>query len=228
MRCASTPSSASFDASSALFAVTTGLPAASAAVRIGSIAVPPGHLDDDVDLGIADELERSSVSGMPAASGPRALVRSRTAIRETRKRDAVAIGDGALLALDHLEQAAAHGAAADHADAQLAHRLDADALEARPGADPGLAAERAGAAQQFGEPVLIGQERVVPEHRVERPQRRLRAGGLQLAVQLHLQRPREQHVAGHADDDGVGGDPLERRAQRPRRRCRSSRDRSPR
>ena len=48
--------------------------------------------------------------------------------------------------------------------------------------------------------------------RVERPQRRLRAGGLQLAVQLDLQRPRKQHVAGHADDDGVGGDPLEQRA----------------
>ena len=53
-------------------------------------------------------------------------------------------------------------------------------------------------------------------HRIELPQRRLRAGGLQLAVQLDLQRPREQHVAGHADDDRLGGDALERVAHRLR------------
>ncbi len=50
--------------------------------------------------------------------------------------------------------------------------------------------------------------------RVERPQRRLRPGRLQLAVQLDLQRPRKEHVAGHAHDDRVGRDALERRAQR--------------
>ena len=35
-------------------------------------------------------------------------------------------------------------------------------------------------------------------------------------MQFLLQRPREQHVAGHADDDGLGGDVLERLAQRGR------------
>ena len=60
-------------------------------------------------------------------------------------------------------------------------------------------------AQQRGELVLIGEERVVAELGVELPQRRRRAGGLQLAIQLVLQREREQHVAGHADDEHVGG-----------------------
>ena len=77
------------------------------------------------------------------------------------------------------------------------------------GAGVGRAAERAGAAQQLGEAVLIGEKRVVSVDRVERPQRRLRAGGLQLAMQLHLQAPREQHVAGHADHDRVGRDAFE-------------------
>ncbi len=45
-------------------------------------------------------------------------------------------------------------------------------------------------------------------------------------MQLHLQRPRKQHVAGHADDDRLGGDAFERLAQRGRaRRDRSAIDR---
>jgi hypothetical protein len=54
----------------------------------------------------------------------------------------------------------------------------------------------------------------VAEHRIERPQRRLRTGGLEFAVQLHLQAPREEHVAGHTHHDGVGAHPFERGAAR--------------
>ena len=171
-----------------------------------------GHLDDDVHGRIADQVQRPV--GERDARGQRAARLGQVAHGDPRHPEAhaVAIGHGGVLAFDHLEQPAADRAAADHADAQLAHRLDAHALEARPGADGRRAAERAGAAQQLGQPVLIGQEGVVAVERVERPQRRLRAGGLELAVQLHLQRPRKQHVAGHADDDGVGGDPLEQGA----------------
>ena len=188
-----------------------------------------GDLDDDVDVGIADQVERPI--GERNAGGERPAILGQVAHGDPRHAEAhaVAIGDGGVLALDHLEQPAADGAAADHADAQLAHRLDADALEARPRRRRvGVAAERAGAAQQLGEPVLIGEERVVAVERVELPQRRLRAGRLQLAVQLDLQRPRKQHVAGHADDDRVGGDPLERGAPARADRRRSRRDRSPR
>ena len=78
------------------------------------------------------------------------------------------------------------------------------------------AAERAGAAQQVGELVLIGQERIVAEERFELPERRIRARGLQRAVQLDLQRPGEQHVAGHADDDRLGADAREGVAHRLR------------
>ena len=65
-------------------AVTTGFLAASAARRIGSTSCrlrPP----DDVDVGIADQLSGLSVQGMPSTRAAR-LVRSRTAIFDTRKR----------------------------------------------------------------------------------------------------------------------------------------------
>ena len=174
--------------------------------------MPPATSTTTSTVGIADQVERTI--GERNARGQRATRLGQVAHGDPRHPEAhaVAFGHGGVLAFDHLEQPAADRAAADHADAQLAHRFDAHTLEARPGADGRRAAERAGAAQQFGQPVLIGQEGVVTVERVERPQRRLRAGGLELAVQLHLQRPRKQHVTGHADDDGVGGDPLEQGA----------------
>ena len=154
--------------------------------------------------------------GMPAARGPRSFVQVPHRDARHAELHAVAIGDGVALAIDHLEQAAADGAAADQADADLAHRLDADAFEARPRRGLQRAAKRAGAAQQVGELVLIGEERVVAKQRLELPQRRVGARRLQRAMQLHLQRPREQHVAGHADDDGFGADARERVAHRLR------------
>ena len=44
-----------------------------------------GDLDDDVDIGIADQLERPIGERNVAARGPRSFVRSRTAIFETRE-----------------------------------------------------------------------------------------------------------------------------------------------
>ena len=150
-----------------------------------------GDLDDDVDVGVADQLER--IVGERDAGGQRPAILGEIAHGDRRDPEAhaVAIGDRRALARDHLEQAAPDDAAADEADAQLAHRLDADAFEARPRRPRQLAAKRAGAAQHVGEPFLIGEERVVPVHRLELPQRRLRARGLQLAMQLHLQAPTE-------------------------------------
>jgi len=40
--------------------------------------------DDDVDFRIADQFERAIGIGMPVARGPRSLVTSRTAMRDTR------------------------------------------------------------------------------------------------------------------------------------------------
>ncbi len=52
----------------------------------------------------------------------------------------------------------------------------------------------------------------MPVKRIELPQRRLRAHRLQLAMQLHLERPRKQHVSRHADDDCFRCDLRERGA----------------
>ncbi len=186
--------------------MTTGLPAASAADEDRLDRRAAGGFDDDVDFGIADELERAI--GDRNAGDARTAILGHVAHRDARHAElhAVAIGNGAALAIDHFEQAAADGAAADQADANLAHRLDADAFEARARRGLQRLAERAGAAQQIGEPILIGEERIVAEQRFELPQRRVRARRLQRAMQLDLQRPREQHVAGHADDDRLGVD----------------------
>ena len=118
-------------------AVTTGLPAASAALSTGSRASAAGDLDDHVDLGVADQLERPV--GARDVGGERAAVLVEIADRDPRDPEAhaVALGDRAALALDHLEQAAPDGAAADQADADLADRLDADARRTA-AADAGL------------------------------------------------------------------------------------------
>jgi len=56
----------------------------------------------------------------------------------------------------------------------------------------------------------------VAEQRLELPQRRISAGRLQRAVQLDLQGPGEQHVAGNADDDRFRVDARARVAHRLR------------
>ena len=74
----------------------------------------------------------------------------------------------------------------------------------------GLVCRRPGASQQVGQPLLIGEEGIVAVAlRFELPQRGLRAGRLQLPVQLLLQRPGEQHVPGHTDNHRLRGDLLE-------------------
>jgi hypothetical protein len=75
-----------------------------------------------------------------------------------------------VLPLDHLEQPAADGAAAHHADAQLAQRLHADAFEPAPGHRLQFAAERSRAAQHVGEAFLVREKRIVPEDRIQLPQ----------------------------------------------------------
>ncbi len=77
-----------------------------------------------------------------------------------------------------------------------------------------LATERSGAAQQVGQAFLIREKRVVSVLRFKDPERRVGAGRLELAVELDLQRPRKQHVAGHADDERFGGHLFERLPQR--------------
>ena len=175
-----------------------------------------GDLDDHVHFWIAHEFERPV--GERDACGQRVPRLAEVAYRDARhaKLHAVAVGDGTLLARDHLEQAATDRAAADHADAPFAHGLHAHAVEARPRPELGLAAKGARTAQQLRQPVLVGQEGVVAVDRVQRPQRRLGARGLQFAMQFHLQPPREQHVAGDADHDRVGRDAFECGAERPR------------
>ena len=112
---------------------------------------------------------------------------------------AVALGERVALAIEQIEHAAADDAAADHADPDLAH---AAARRRRRTRARGAVAprERAVLAKQRGELVLIGEERVVAVLGVELPQRAARAGGLQLAIELVLERVREQQIAGHADD----------------------------
>ena len=69
--------------------------------------------------------------GMPSARRRASFVRSRHGDLGDAEPHAVAIGDRGALSLDHLEQPAADGAASDQADAHLANRLDADAVEPR-------------------------------------------------------------------------------------------------
>ncbi len=175
-----------------------------------------GRFDDDINLGVADQVE--TAVGDWNANRPRTAILVHVPHRDPRHAElhAVPIGNRTALAIDHFEQAAADGAAADQADADLADRLDADAFEARARGGLERLAKRAGASQQIGEAVLIGEKRIVAEQRFELPQRRVRARRLQRAVQLHLEGPRKQHVAGHADDDRLGVDAADRVAHRLR------------
>ena len=79
--------------------------------------------------------------------------------------------DARIIVGDAAAEFAADRAAADQADANLPHRLHADAVETRPRFDLERRRECAGAAQQVGELVLIGEKRIVPVEGFELPQR---------------------------------------------------------
>ncbi len=130
-----------------------------------------GRFDDHVDFGIAHQIEPSI--------GDRNPQRARTAIfRHVAHRDSrhaelhpIPLRNRAALAMDHLEQAAADGAAADQPDANLPHRLDTDTFKARTRRGLQRLPKGAGAAQQIGKAILIGQKGIVAKQRLELPQR---------------------------------------------------------
>ncbi len=169
---------------------------------------PAGDLDDDVDLRIGDELERRGRARDVGGIGGARLLEIANGDLGDAEANAVALGHRTGLRGEHRQYAATDGATPDHADPDLAQRTGADTFEPRPWRGGG---ERARVAQQGGELVLIGEERVVAVLGVELPQRALRADGLELAIQLVLEGVGEQQIAGHADDQHVGGDAGERR-----------------
>ena len=160
-------------ASSALFAVTTGLPAASAARQHRLDRIAARDLDDHVDLGIRDELERvASSRGMPSASGRAASSGSRTAI----------FGDPEPHARSARRAAACWRSSSSSTPPPTMPQpimpirisrsgLRADAVERR-AARARSPQEAAGSRSSARELVLIREERIVAVLGVELPQRR--------------------------------------------------------
>ena len=89
-----------------------------------------GELDDDVDLRIADKLERVIDDRNAVKLRPARLREITNGNLDDAKADTVAVGNGSMLSINQLEQPAADRAASNQTDTKLAQGLDAHALHA--------------------------------------------------------------------------------------------------